>query len=57
MHDTNKAESEGVQIKEIVVWVETISESMVWKVHKVYDSFWLSSEQLRSHFIFEETTG
>jgi len=57
VHDINKAESEGVEIKEIVVWVETTSESMVWKVHKVYDSFWLSSEQFRSHFILEETTG
>jgi hypothetical protein len=44
MHDTRRALSEGVQIKEITVWVETISESVVRKVHKVYESLWLPSE-------------
>ncbi|RVW18084.1 Retrovirus-related Pol polyprotein from transposon RE2 [Vitis vinifera] len=36
--------SEGVQIEEVIVWVEAIPESMVWKVHKVNESFWLSSK-------------
>ena len=35
--------SEGVQIEEVIIWVEAIPESMVWKVHKVNESFWLSS--------------
>ena len=39
-----KAMSEGVQIEEVIVWVEAIPESMVWKVHKVNESFWLSSK-------------
>ena len=36
--------SEGVQIEEVIIWVEAIPESMVWKVHKVNESFWLSSK-------------
>ncbi|RVW45362.1 Retrovirus-related Pol polyprotein from transposon RE1 [Vitis vinifera] len=43
MHGVRKAMSEGVQIEEVIVWVEAIPESMVWKVHKVNESFWLSS--------------
>ncbi|RVX02364.1 putative mitochondrial protein [Vitis vinifera] len=31
MHDVRKAMSEGVQIKEVIVCVEAIPESMVWK--------------------------
>ncbi|RVW45770.1 Retrovirus-related Pol polyprotein from transposon RE1 [Vitis vinifera] len=31
--------SEGVQIEEVIVWVEAIPKSMVWKVHKVNESF------------------
>ena len=50
-------QSEGVQIKESIVWVETISESIVWKIHKVHDKLWLPSKQLRPHVISEETTG
>ncbi|RVW49190.1 Retrovirus-related Pol polyprotein from transposon TNT 1-94 [Vitis vinifera] len=38
-----KQMSEGVQIEKVIVWVEAIPESMVWKVHKVNESFWLSS--------------
>ena len=30
---------EGVQIEKVIVWVEAISESMVWKVHKINESF------------------
>ena len=40
---SEKAMSEGVQ-EEVIVWVEAIPESMVWKVHKVNESFWLSSK-------------
>ena len=39
MHGVRKAMSEGVQIEEVIVWVEAIPESMVWKVHKVNESF------------------
>ncbi|RVX18371.1 Retrovirus-related Pol polyprotein from transposon TNT 1-94 [Vitis vinifera] len=39
MHGVIKEMSEGVQIEEVIVWVETIPESMVWKVHKVNESF------------------
>ncbi|RVW22829.1 hypothetical protein CK203_103199 [Vitis vinifera] len=35
MHDVRKAMSEGVQIEEVIVWIEGNPESMVWKVHKV----------------------
>ncbi|RVX23542.1 Retrovirus-related Pol polyprotein from transposon RE1 [Vitis vinifera] len=42
-----KAMSEGVQIEEVIVWVEAILESLVWKVHKVNESFWLSSKYHR----------
>ncbi|RVW73899.1 Retrovirus-related Pol polyprotein from transposon RE1 [Vitis vinifera] len=31
MHGVRKAMSEGVQIEEVIVWVEAIPESMVWK--------------------------
>ncbi|RVW71357.1 Retrovirus-related Pol polyprotein from transposon RE1 [Vitis vinifera] len=31
MHGARKAMSEGVQIEEVIVWVEAIPESMVWK--------------------------
>ncbi|RVW63837.1 Retrovirus-related Pol polyprotein from transposon RE1 [Vitis vinifera] len=41
---SEKQLSEGVQIEEVIVWVEAIPESMVWKVHKVNESFWLSSK-------------
>ncbi|WKA08719.1 hypothetical protein VitviT2T_026416 [Vitis vinifera] len=44
MHGVIKEMSEGVQIEEVIVWVEAIPESMVWKVHKVSESFWLSSK-------------
>ena len=33
MHGVRKAMSKGVQIEEVIVWVEAILESMVWKVH------------------------
>ncbi|RVW50307.1 Retrovirus-related Pol polyprotein from transposon RE1 [Vitis vinifera] len=39
MHGVRKAMSKGVQIEEVIVWVEAIPESMVWKVHKVNESF------------------
>ncbi|RVX12128.1 Retrovirus-related Pol polyprotein from transposon RE1 [Vitis vinifera] len=32
MHGVIKAMSEGVQIEEVIVWVEAIPESMVWKI-------------------------
>ncbi|RVW29882.1 Retrovirus-related Pol polyprotein from transposon RE1 [Vitis vinifera] len=48
MHGVRKAMSEGVQIEEVIVWVEAIPESMVWKVHKVNESFWLSSKKKSS---------
>ena len=41
VHDTKSALSESVKIKEIIVWAKTISENMVWKVHKVHEVFWL----------------
>ena len=41
---SGKTMSEGVQIEKVIVWVEAIPESMVWKVHKVNESFWLSSK-------------
>ena len=44
MHGVRKAMLEGVQIEEVIVWVEAIPESMVWKVHEVNESFWLSSK-------------
>ena len=44
VHDTRSALSESVQIKEIVVWAKTISESMVWKVYEVHEAFWLPLE-------------
>ncbi|RVW58266.1 Retrovirus-related Pol polyprotein from transposon RE2 [Vitis vinifera] len=31
MHGVKKAMSEGVQIEEVIVWIEAIPESMVWK--------------------------
>ncbi|RVX03773.1 Retrovirus-related Pol polyprotein from transposon RE1 [Vitis vinifera] len=31
MHGVKKAMSEGMQIEEVIVWVEAIPESMVWK--------------------------
>ncbi|RVW73980.1 Retrovirus-related Pol polyprotein from transposon RE1 [Vitis vinifera] len=31
MHGARKAMSEGMQIEEVIVWVEAIPESMVWK--------------------------
>ncbi|RVW65275.1 Retrovirus-related Pol polyprotein from transposon RE1 [Vitis vinifera] len=31
MHGVRKAMSDGVQIEEVIIWVEAISESMVWK--------------------------
>ncbi|KAL6348601.1 hypothetical protein AAG906_016121 [Vitis piasezkii] len=43
--------SEGIQIEEVIVWVEAIPESMVWKVHKVNESFWLSSSN-SNHTLF-----
>ena len=39
MHGVRKAMLEGVQIKEVIVWVEAIPESMVGKVHKINESF------------------
>ena len=42
MHGVRKTMSEGVQIEKVVVWVEAIPKSMVWKVHKINESFWLS---------------
>ncbi|RVW29870.1 Retrovirus-related Pol polyprotein from transposon RE1 [Vitis vinifera] len=33
MHGVRKAMLEGVQIEEVIVWVEAILESMVWKQH------------------------
>ncbi|KAL6329261.1 hypothetical protein AAG906_014874 [Vitis piasezkii] len=39
MHGVRKSMSEGVQIEEVIVWVEAILESMVWKVHKINESF------------------
>ncbi|RVW97159.1 Retrovirus-related Pol polyprotein from transposon RE1 [Vitis vinifera] len=51
---SGKTMSEGVQIEKVIVWVEAIPESMVWKVHKVNESFWLSSKQFRSHFVPEK---
>ncbi|RVW20026.1 Retrovirus-related Pol polyprotein from transposon RE1 [Vitis vinifera] len=48
MHGVRKAMLEGVQIEEVIVWVEAIPESMVWKVHKVNESFWLSSKKKSS---------
>ncbi|RVW17531.1 Retrovirus-related Pol polyprotein from transposon RE2 [Vitis vinifera] len=33
MHGVRKAMLEGVQIEEVIVWVEAIPESMVWKQH------------------------
>ena len=44
VHDTKSALSKSVKIKEIVVWAKTISENIVWKVHKVHEVFWLRSE-------------
>ena len=44
MHGVRKAMSEGVQIEEVIVWIEAIPDSMVWKVHKVNENFWLSSK-------------
>ena len=46
-----------MQIKEVIVWVETVSEGMVWKVHKIYEIFWLPSHQLKPHFILEKQQG
>ncbi|RVX08179.1 hypothetical protein CK203_017673 [Vitis vinifera] len=40
----SKSNVKGVQIEEVIVWVEAILESMVWKVHKVNENFWLSSK-------------
>ncbi|RVX07045.1 Retrovirus-related Pol polyprotein from transposon RE1 [Vitis vinifera] len=40
-----KTMSEGVKIEKVIVWVEVIPENMVWKVHKVNESFWLSSKK------------
>ncbi|KAL6339865.1 hypothetical protein AAG906_034953 [Vitis piasezkii] len=39
-----KSNVKSVQIEEVIVWVEAIPKSMVWKVHKVNESFWLSSK-------------
>ena len=39
MHGVRKAMSEGVWIEEVIVWVEAIPKSMVWKVHKINESF------------------
>ncbi|RVW41891.1 Retrovirus-related Pol polyprotein from transposon RE1 [Vitis vinifera] len=53
MHGVGKAVSEGVQIEEVIVWVEAIPESMVWKVHKVNESFWLSSKKVCLRYLQE----
>ncbi|RVW25498.1 Retrovirus-related Pol polyprotein from transposon RE1 [Vitis vinifera] len=39
MHGVRKAMSEGVQIEEVIVWVEAIPESMVWKFTKSMRAF------------------
>ncbi|RVW45334.1 Retrovirus-related Pol polyprotein from transposon RE1 [Vitis vinifera] len=39
MHGVRKAMLEGVQIEEVIVWVEAIPKSIVWKVHKINESF------------------
>ena len=44
MNGVRKAMSKSVQIEKVIVWVEAILESMVWKVHEVNESFWLSSK-------------
>ena len=56
MHGIRKAWSKGVQIEEVIIWVEAISKGMVWKIHKVNERFWLPSKQFRSHFIPEDAT-
>ncbi|RVW61965.1 hypothetical protein CK203_065108 [Vitis vinifera] len=35
MHGVRKAMSEGVQIEEVIVWVEAIPENMVWKLQEM----------------------
>ncbi|RVW79649.1 Retrovirus-related Pol polyprotein from transposon RE1 [Vitis vinifera] len=51
MHGVRKTMSEGVQIEEVIVWVEAIPESMVWKVHKVNESFGYRQSNL-DHSLF-----
>lgn len=34
----------GVQIEEVILWVETFTKNLVWKVHKGNESIWLQLE-------------
>ncbi|RVW60166.1 Retrovirus-related Pol polyprotein from transposon RE2 [Vitis vinifera] len=52
MHGVRKAMSEGEQIEEVIVWVEAIPESMVWKVHKVNGSFFGYRQSNSDHTLF-----
>ena len=55
VHYTKSALSKSVQIKEIIIWAKTISESMVWKVQEAHEVFWLPSKYFRPHFILKKT--
>ena len=39
MLDVRKAKSKGVQIKEVIIWVEAIPKSMVWRFTKSMRAF------------------
>ncbi|KAL6312351.1 hypothetical protein AAG906_008007 [Vitis piasezkii] len=41
-------------VKNAFLHGELSEESMVWKVHKVNESFWLSSKKFRSHFVLKK---
>ena len=56
MLGVRKVKSKGVQIEEVSIRVEAIPNSMVWKVHKVNESLWLSSKQFISHFVPKEAS-
>ncbi|WJZ95425.1 hypothetical protein VitviT2T_014198 [Vitis vinifera] len=44
--------SEGEQIEEVIVWVEAIPDNMVWKVHKVNESFFGYRQSNSDHTLF-----
>ena len=56
MFGVRKVKSKGVLIEEVIMQVEAIPKSMVWKVRKVNVSLGLPAKKFRSHFVPKEAS-
>ena len=48
-------EGEGCKLKKGTLWLETVTKGLVWKIHQGNEEVWIQAEQLRSHFVPNES--